>query len=254
MNVVKLCGGLGNQMFQYAFGKSLAKLGNRTLYNTRFYKKPQDPVREFNLPKFNVDINISHSLNPRNIRERKYRMLVNTDNCNFHGYWQDTRWFASVLDELKKEFTVKTEYYTPEYLKFKDQILNSESVALHVRHGDYVSKNSCYVLPFGYYAKALAEVKGDLFIFSDDIPWCQRQFTPEYFNRKITFIHLVDYLDFELMRLCKHKIIANSTFSLWAALLDGEGTVIVPKLWRYKLGETTPSGIDFKFPNNWIKC
>ena len=93
-----------------------------------------------------------------------------------------------------------------------------------------------------------------MFIFSDDIPWCQRQFTSEYFNRKITFIHLADYLDFELMRLCKHKIIANSTFSLWTAILDGEGTVIIPKLWRYKLGETEPSGIDFKFPKNWIQC
>lgn len=254
MNVVRFCGGLGNQMFQYAFGKSLAKLGTRTLYNIYFYTKPQDPQREFNLTKFNVDVNITKLLNPHNIRESRFRELAKIDNCNFSGYWQYPKWYSNVLSELKTEFTVKPEFYTPEYLKYKDQILNCESVAVHVRHGDYVSKNSCYVLPFGYYAEALTKVHGDLFIFSDDIPWCQKMFTMEYFNRQITFIHLTDYLDFELMRLCRHKIIANSTFSLWTAILSEEGNVVIPKLWRYKKSETEPSPLDFKFPKHWIQC
>jgi len=253
MNVVKLCGGLGNQMFQYAFGKTLEKLGYRTLYNDRFYKKVQDPQREFNLPKFKVDIHITHSLNPRNIRESKYRFDI-INNCNFHGYWQHPRYYSKALPELKNEFQVKPEFYTQEFLELSELIVKSNSVALHVRHGDYVTKNSCYVLPFNYYAKAIAMTEGELFIFSDDMDWCKKMFTPQIFNRPITFIHLADYLDFELMKLCKHKIIANSTFSLWTALLDGEGTVIAPKLWRNKAGEPYPSGLNFDFPENWITC
>ena len=67
----------------------------------------------------------------------------------------------------------------------------------------------------------------EVFVFSDDLDWCRNNFA------ECNFVELPeDYLEFELMRECKHFIIANSTFSWWAAYLSMNATVIAPKNWN----------------------
>ena len=108
-------------------------------------------------------------------------------------------------------------------------------------------------LPMKYYFSAIKELKGDLFIFSDDIPWCKNTFIKQYFpNRTITFVDMEDYLCFELMRFCKHNIISNSTYSWWAALLN---TYIDKKVIRPKhyLNDSEQLSDTYRYPKEWIK-
>jgi hypothetical protein len=107
-------------------------------------------------------------------------------------------------------------------------------------------------LPFNYYFEAITCTDGDLFIFSDDIAWCKRSFVEDYFERNITFINLQYYLDFELMKLCRHNIISNSTFSYWAALLNDNSkkVVVTPDFWVTKLDRHNNRN---NFPQNWLQ-
>jgi hypothetical protein len=98
-----------------------------------------------------------------------------------------------------------------------------------------------------YYKDQINKLRGDLYIFSDDIQWCRSAFMNT--GRKTTFVDLEDYLSFELMRLCKHKITGNSTFSWWAAWLGG-GTVFCPKCW---LGWAQNTDTKDRYPEEWIQ-
>jgi hypothetical protein len=254
MNVVKLIGGLGNQLFQYAFGKSLASYGVGVKFDKSWYNEETDPPRPYRLDKFCVDVKLGRAFpNQRVIVEKYFHEMKEVDNCYFKGYWQYPKYYKNMIPLLKNEFKVKEEFYTPEFLSLKEKIINCDAVSIHVRRGDYVTKSGYYALPFNYYIEAIAKTKGDLFIFSDDIDWCKNQFKQEYFDRNITFIHLEDYLDFELIKLCNTKILANSTFSLWTAYLSEESTTIMPKNWRYRRGDPTPFEIGIPVPKHWIQ-
>jgi len=256
MRIVRFCGGLGNQFYQYAFGKAM---GEDVIFNKEWYNVPRDPERPFEIEKFNVNITFTNSGTPRGLWESMIRKFntkwveqVRSLTGTFKGYWQHPMYYSTVLDRLKNEFVLKPEFYTEEFLKYKKQIEETESVMVHVRRGDYVSKNACYVLPFVYYIEAISRTKGDLFVFSDDLDWCKELFKEEYFGRNITFVNTNVHHSFELMRICKTKIIANSTFSYWSALINKNDTdiVIAPKNWRVKEGVLT--GLSYNFPKHWI--
>ena len=124
-----------------------------------------------------------------------------------------------------------------------------------MRRGDYLTHKGIFRnLRYGYYANALSLFDYDkIFIFSDDIPWCREKFKSEYFGKEIDFIDLNEYLSFDLMRLCKHHIIANSTFSYWAAILkdNPEQVVICPKEWLVNIEQD--DGNEIFFPKQWVK-
>lgn len=258
MNVITFCGGLGNQFYQYAFGKTMELYGHDVAFNSTWYNKKQETPRDLSIKKFNVNITESN-IRQQTINESAFSIRVNNSNLervlvngNYKGYWQHPKYYRLVVNKLKKEFCLRPEFYTEEFSVIKDKILNAkDSVMLHIRRGDYVTKNSCYVLPLQYYYEALLQVKGDLFIFSDDIEYCKEKFKSTYFNRNIEFIDLPDYQSFELMKYCKLKIIANSTFSYWAALLnDNENDVVIaPKYWRVK--NEMLIGLPHAYPKNW---
>lgn len=260
MNTIIMKGGLGNQLFQYAFGRAQIFNGIDVVYNLSWYKKLNDPPRPYWLDKFCiVPIKVDHipyrRLKKRNyIHERGFNQnLLKKDNCIFNGYWQYYLYYENILPILKKEFQVKKEFYTKEFLNLKEKIVDSDSVSIHVRRGDYINKKGkefgC--LPFRYYYQAITKiVKGDLFVFSDDISWCKKHFKQDYFLGEITFVHLEGYLDFELIRLCKYNIIANSSFSWLAAYLNDnpKKIVICPIHW---LNEKFVD--KDRYPKDWIK-
>ena len=249
-------GGLGNQLFQYAFGRSQMLNGIDVSFTPptdeeiKRNKTRRQWPRPYNLNKFQVLLQHSQFLKQETVHEAEYgtgfaglrklelggpdMSLLTRTNCNFEGYWQWPVYFQHFLPLLRKEFCVKEEHYTKEFLEFREMIINdTSSVSLHVRRGDYVLQRGFHDLPFSYYFEALGHTKGNLYIFSDDIPWCKERFKEDYIDRKITFIELADFLDFELMRLCKHHILANSTFSYMVGLLsdDPDSTIVVPSGW-----------------------
>jgi hypothetical protein len=245
MNVIKLQGGLGNQFFQYAFGKAQQENGIDVRFDdfwfehrkTKRHKDKWDLFpRENRLGMFNTTVNV-HPLHQEVIQDTGVDLdLLKVDNRDFVGYWSDLRYSEHILPILRKEFCLKEEFYTNEFLQLKEQITKAPSVSVHIRRGDYIGRKGFNILPLSYYFKAIRETKGDLFIFSDDIAWCKQTFKKDYFSREVTFVELEDYLSFELMRLCSHNIIANSTFSWWAAYLNDnpDKIVITPLGWEIK--------------------
>jgi len=258
MNVIELCGGIGNQMFQYAFGRTQQENGIEVKYSTRWYRKMQNPPRPYRLDKFHTDIKHCLFLHQHTIRE-KHRFdirYLRTSDCNFKGYWQYLDYFKGILDTLQNEFYVQKKYYTPEFERLRAQIIKNPSVSLHVRRGDYVNRKGFGALPLSYYFKALEKIDKDVtvYVFSDDIPWCKSVFKTDYFSRKFIFVHLEDYLDFELMRVCDSHILANSTFGYLAAILDDapEKIVVCPPGWLV-IGGIPTEDRDKNIPKHWIK-
>jgi len=253
MNVIRIYGGLGNQLFQYALGRAMEVNGIKVGYDIfhRRYTSPNEFTRKYLLNKFCVAVKKVPFLRQNTIRERNFTLeVVKKDNHNFWGYWQRPGIHENILSILRKEFCVKEEFYTPEFLDLKERIVNSNSVSIHVRRGDYLTNDGFNVLPLSYYQKAIKQIEGVkfLYIFSDDIKWCKENF------EEGVFVHLEEYLDFELMKSCKSNIIANSTFSWWAAYLNDnpKKIVIAPKQWRARISDQEIFDKDFFLPKDWI--
>jgi len=262
MNVVRLAGGLGNQLFQYAFAKAQMIKGIEVSCTPPWPGSRGKSARKYILDKFHTDMP-SNSMIEGNARTNEYSIQLKTGkpydlkllekrNCNFEGYWQYLPYYKNILSVLKKEFQVKEEFYTKQFLEMRKQILNCESVSVHIRRTDYVGNKAYGAFPLSYYLNAIKQIPGDLFIFSDDMPWCKDVFKKDYFNSKLIFVHYIEYLDFELMRLCKHNISANSSFSYWAALLNPnpDKKVLISGRW---LAEKQVDNEELHFPKEWIK-
>jgi len=260
MNVIQLMGGVGNQMFQYAFGKAQMLKGIIVSFNDEWYHRERTLAQQlyknkyprlYRLDKFNIELNNSRFLKQKTIHEKRLNTrYLALENVNMIGYWQYLSYYENIIPELQKDFVLREENYTEQYIQLAQQITVEESTSLHVRRGDYLGKGGFGELPLKYYFEALLYTKGNIFIFSDDLPWCKEKFKASYFSRNITFIGLEDYQDLELMRLCSHNIISHSTFSWWAAMLNNNENkiVIAPKNWV--AGELkTP---DLIYPKNWI--
>ena len=230
MNVIKLMGGLGNQLFQYMFGQAQAENGVEVAYDSSWFttKGNRDTFRLYLLDKFNIEVKDSPFLRQQDLHETNYNEnLLLIKNCNFWGYWQYLKYYDSILSHLQAVLMISDTFYTPEYLRLKLRVANGGITALHVRRGDYLTTKGFKALPLSYYYEALRYIKGDVFIFSDDLEWCKRYFKSEYFDRKLTFVDLPDYLSFDLMRQCSDFIISNSTFSTLAAYLCSNPDKIV---------------------------
>ncbi len=177
------------------------------------------------------------------------------------GYWQSEKYFADNADDVRRAFRFKREL-AGEAAAVAEKIRNSNSVSLHVRRGDYVKFESVKKITGGtdlsYYSRAVAYMADHVsaphfFIFSDDSAWCRE-------NIKIPYS--VTYLDdasagpkaafhLQLMSLCKHNIIANSTFSWWGAWLNAhpDKIVVAPEQWN-----TSPKGDQADIiPEGWIR-
>ena len=255
MNVVRLMGGLGNQMFQYAFGRAMMEFGTNVAFDISNFGKSKH--REYMLGNFNVNISFSTFVNSQGCLDTGANPSFNTEylkmkNRNYFGYWQYLRYFEHLLPKLRKELSLKEEAYTEDYIKYRDIIkADKDSVSVHVRRDDYVTSKSIPCLPFSYYYEALNHIDGNIYVFSDDIDWCKHHFVTDYFEREITFVNLEYYHDFELMRFCHSNVISNSTFSYWAAILNDspEKKVVTPDFWVTRLDRMDRQN----YPDDWIK-
>ncbi|MBR4719549.1 MAG: alpha-1,2-fucosyltransferase [Lachnospiraceae bacterium] len=152
------------------------------------------------------------------------------------GFWIEEKYLRGRLDEIKKHFRFPA--ITDERNSaLAQEILSCNSVSIHVRRGDYLSdiyESMFATLGRDYYEGAVEHIKGqvenpEFFIFSDDVDFVRDEF--KWLENK----HIVtgnegddSFRDMQLMSLCRHNIIANSTFSQWGALLnENEGNITV---------------------------
>jgi Glycosyl transferase family 11 len=280
---VRIYGGLGNQMFQYAAGLGVAKrTGLPLVLDTRHHRKPSD--FPFGLTHFKTSAAIGTDATlppdrqtplqyllwrqfgrkPRFIREKGLGFntsIFDLSNCAYlQGYWQSERYFADIEEELLREF----EFAVPASAKnreWRSLIEAGPSVSLHVRRGDYVrdplinaAHGTCSLAYYDNAIKVLRDKLGagfSIFVFSDDTDWAKE-------NLRFDFpTHVVDtndtatnYEDLRLMASCDHHIIANSSFSWWGAWLNPSKSkqVIAPKRWFREAAMNNPDIL----PKSWL--
>lgn len=266
MIIVRLQGGLGNQMFQYAAARALA-LKHRVpvKVDASLYETAQTGItpRKFELSCFSVDVlratpleierlkgggslvgkimrKIGLSRQTSYVRERHFhfdeRILEAPQSAYLDGYFASERYFSTGEDVLRKEFTFR-EPLAGANAERAAEMRSCSSVSLHVRRGDYVTDkktnefHGCTDIP--YYERAIHSIADRVkdphfFIFSDDIEWV-RAHLPLGFPATHIDHNKGDeaYKDMQLMSACRHHVIANSSFSWWGAWLDPNPAKIV---------------------------
>ena len=183
----------------------------------------------------------------RNVYQEPYfnfaqEFLDLPDNIYLNGFWQSDKYFKDIETIIRQEFTIK-HAITGKNRELADFIQSRECISLHVRCGDYISdpKTMTFHGACGpdYYSKCVQQVakmvKEPFFIvFSDDPVWAKEHLNIQYPSMLVDH-NSADkgYEDLRLMNLCKHNIIANSSFSWWGAWLNNnpEKIVIAPKKW-----------------------
>lgn len=244
MIAIKIKGGLGNQLFQYAAGKRLANhLGVDLYLDLNWYKTEGN--RPYLLDKFNItnDKEILDTGSLTYVEESTSNfipeILLVEDNSFLEGYWQSEKYFFDIKDIIKQEFTLK---YVPNH-PIIEEIINTSSVSLHIRRGDYlyVATKELGVCSSEYYNKSIQRIyelvqDPKFFIFGGDESWARQHLNLPN-ARYIEAREQTSYEDIYLMTLCKHNIIANSSFSWWGAYLGEFSSKIVlyPTPWFKKV-------------------
>lgn len=285
---IRLFGGLGNQLFQYATARALSlSLGTTLALDRRYLGSPDthfayalnhfaivadvDPPR---LPPHRSSNPMAHALwrmgiwpGPRFLREHglglNQSVLSARDGTYLHGYFQSARYFDDHLATLQQDLRIITPPST-ENAEWLDRIAADEgSVSVHLRRGDYVSApkggathGTCDEF---YYRRALAQIAArtgiapTAYVFSDDPAWAREHLSlgPE----TVVIGHngpLQHYEDLRLMSACRHHVIANSTFSWWGAWLDHRptATVVAPARWFASDGLANPDIL----PDGWLRA
>lgn len=276
-------------MFQYAFGRYLSIKHNTDLkLDVSDFKNYTN--REFELNVFNLNLIIASESEIQQIMKPKYfpfrgrdyfglgnqNVVLYEDKLSFElsnfktkrntyiaGYWQSEKYFNRIRDVILNDFNFGVPR-NQEALYCMNQILSEvNSVSVHIRRGDYVENSDAFkfhgVLPLSYYLEAISivmkKVKGARFyFFSDDIDWVIQNF------KHLDDAEFIDFNkgknsfeDMRLMSLCRHNIIANSSFSWWAAWLNSNPNkiVIAPKQWFADTNKNREA-IDI-VPERWLK-
>ena len=290
MIVVRLMGGLGNQLFQYAAAKQLSVINNSELYfDISFFESNKEDTtpRKFELDVFNINYKLAtdemlHHFHGSEFNStelvltkllsfgkfKKYKFNGYGFDTNFlnlkgnyyvRGFFQSEKYFSEIKNIIREELIIN-EQYLPIDLELVNKINNSEnSVSIHIRRGDYIhnltSMDVHGICSKDYYVKSIRLIKEKLgtdnihfYIFTDDANWVRNEMNWEVDCTLVSDKKPIE--DFYLMSLCKHNIIANSTFSWWAAWLNENEnkSIFVPKQWTNML---QTEKIELA-PKNWI--
>lgn len=267
-------GRLGNQLFQFASTFGIAKklgcdvafpIENITEYNREHFK--DNVIRDivFDVPKcFDIPSNLlktkSEILTKNEITEPHFHFSEDLfsipDSTNLNGYYQSYKYFDHVKEDLLGILKFKDTIQESAKLKMHEIPKSYDTVALHVRIGDYAGLQLFHpICGLDYYIKALSkftdsnnEINKYVLIFSDNIEYCKDIFGKQ---EGIMYIEGNDqYTDLCMMSLCDHNIIANSSFSWWAAWLNKNPnkTIIAPKKWFGPAYEGVNNTKDLYYP------
>lgn len=283
----KVMGGLGNQMFIYAAAKALSlRIGAELVLDIGAIQR--DCVRNFALTSFEIDAPLLQSsklsshirqglyllcskLGPRKTKSRRPQLLLSKQfhvderffevegSCYLNGYWQSPRYFEGYEAVIREIFDLQR-FNSVRLSTLLEKIVNSASVSVHLRRGDYVSSPDNLAVhglcEMDYYLRGrdlILQCNPDskFFIFSDD-----PDVAHEMFGNWPNTVFIQGYSqeeDMFLMSRCQNHIIANSSFSWWSAWLDSnpEKMVVAPRQWfsKAKMLETYIYDL---FPDTWI--
>lgn len=289
MIITRLIGGLGNQLFQYAAARHLSEIHRTTLKldisGFETYK-----LHKYSLGHFNIQENfatleeitaltvrrqgiVERVLNrilhrppkpaPTYVQEKHFHFdpeIPNLpDGVYLDGYWQSEKYFADIADILRQEFTVKT-LPAGKDKELAEWMASCESVSLHIRRGSYLYPpyNAVHgICSLDYYFSCVEYLTQTVkhphfFIFSDEPKWVHDNLKLPYPTTYVDHNSADrDYEDLRLMSLCRHNIIANSSFSWWGAWLNGnlDKLVVAPRGWLMD----TSHNISDILPDAWIK-
>lgn len=299
MICVRLMGGLGNQMFQYACGKALAERRQTELLLDCSFLQVKDHVADFTVREYELDVfKISakkidstelSKFNPSFFylgyyhlskrigflpfikvtyfleqKQFKYDKTIETvaNKCLLIGHWQNERYFKKIESLILKDFTFKKPL-DQNNSKMANRIEASNAISIHIRRGDFVNNPNTFkthgLCSLEYYQKAIYYIKQKInnpvfFIFSDEIEWVKKNLTMQDDCEFISGnIDENSYIDMQLMSICKHNIIANSTFSWWGAWINKNPTkiVVAPKQWF--LNDDLNKLAKNLIPETWIR-
>ena len=275
-----LRGDFGNQLFQYALGRQLALRHNTDLVlnvSNRLSVRDWRGAKLINkLGYFNLKARyqywppwvtrLCHKLHLSNIlntgtyfSEKQWGfdpdVLTLPDDTYLFGYFQSEKYFVGISDFIRQELRQDIISTALPVRQVADKIEATEAVSIHVRRRDYLKSARHNVCTANYYVKAIDYIKLHLnsphfFVFSDDIAWCKANLSIDHCD----FVDISEpeeqpMIDFQLMGLCQHHIIANSSFSWWPAWLNdsSEKIVVTPDRWvndeplnSYALRDTIP--------------
>lgn len=268
MVIVKMSGGLGNQMFQYALYRKIQQTGKAVKLDLSSFQD-KNAFRRFSLDIFPIEYQTANLEECRKLGECSYRPvdkirrkmfglkesyyqedldkgyqpeILEMDPVYLDGYWQCERYFQDIREKILEDYTFPKKI-SIESSRLQERIKNTESVSIHIRRGDYLDAanykiygNICTV---EYYQSAISRMrklceKPNFYLFSNDSEWAKEIFGD---TEDITIVEedkeRPDYEDMFLMSRCKHNIIANSSFSWWAAWLNQNENkrVIAPVKW-----------------------
>lgn len=285
--IVRLIGGLGNQLFQYSAGRALAvRTGAKLALDLRDFETYD--LRRYELGTFPIAATIATveelaaigaPAPPRSLLNRVLRRLRpamrHYREPHYHydpsfpatlapvfldGYWQSERYFVDIAEMLRRELTPR-DPLEPENAEIAEQIDALEAVSVHVRRGDYVTNatTNAYhgTCSLEYYRAAFALVRdrvpaAHVFVFSDDTKWTRANLA---FDAPTTYVSVNPadrgFRDMQLMSRCRHHVIANSSFSWWGAWLNPrpDKMVIAPGRW-FAQGENDTRDL---VPASWVK-
>lgn len=282
MIVVKIYGGLAGQMLQYSLGRHLSIKYKTDLYlDVSWYNEHYNHAypREFRLDKLRTSFKLLDRSNLlwkikltkrfKSINPFAYDELVEQDfsvfdptvlnagkNIVLNGYWNSYKYFEPIKSVLIDELCPK-EVPDEKNSTFLRKIKETNSISVHFRRGDYKNTSFHGLLTKEYYEQAIRliasqDINPYLFIFSDEPKWVLENVNFDLPYEVIDFNNNnKNFMDIELMKNCKHNIIANSGFSWWGAFLNKNPNkiIIAPKIW---IAEQERSMSDF-VDNEWIR-
>lgn len=292
MIIIKLQGGLGNQMFQYAIACILANKKNAPILIDSYFFNQTERREGFTPRKFELSI-FSNSyvqastpnlvcfqqlsfidkikkkigLNyPKIYSESSFgfdeNLVVLNSPLYLKGYFQSYKYFRGYENLIKNIFAFPIDKLDSDNKKLLLEIKDENSISIHIRRGDYVNdkkiKDFHSNCSLDYYLEAIALMSSKvndvkLFFFSDDGEWVKEQFQNLSFSKTFIDHNKGDnsWKDMYLMSSCNHNIIANSSFSWWAAWLNEhlDKMVIAPKKWFADAEINTNDLI----PKEWIR-
>ena len=270
MIVARIEGGLGNQLFQYAFGTQLASQHDTELV-LDLSSYASKPAHGYMLDRFSIRARELRTDERKRIpgrygegtrsllqalvfagkeltrvRERPFgfaeRYMSAPDDNYLVGYWQSERFFRDVTANIREQFHPAVSM-SSETLRIRDRMLNSSSIAIHLRRGDYITTKPMAArnLSLDYYRECVASQlerrpESQVYVFSNDIPWCHANLDlpcPVHFVEHTN--NATAHEDLCLMTAAECFVVANSTFSWWGAYLGErqDRTVFAPKSWYH---------------------
>lgn len=282
--IVSFAGGLGNQMFQYALLRNLEVLGKNAMADLEWYGcigvmgfQLTDVFENIRLNictreqknevmRKNMEVTNKHQKFVRYIIRGEYGRSIKADlsildatggffvgthaTCKFAGLIRSV-----LLDDFNFNTSIDKKLYT-----LQNEIIKENAVSIHVRRGDYLLEQNkgLYgnICTREYYTNAINHIKEKaghciFYFFSNDIEWVKQNYKIEdaVYVEKTMFEDYSDWYDMYLMSICKHNIIANSTFSWWGAWLNQNENkiVIAPKKW------SNIFDCEDIYPDEWIR-